>query len=249
MQKLIVGNWKLYIRTLDEGKKLLKAIEKKLPRGVKSVVVVCPPVALAVALRREYKGKRIAFGTQDVFWEKEGAFTGQVSAANLASSGISYVLVGHSERRALGDTDEMVAKKAVAALSAKLHPIICVGETERDADGKFFSVIEKSVKESLSRIEPKDAGKFTIAYEPVWAIGKTEAASPRVAAEAVLYIRKTIADMWGREKAMKVRIIYGASVDAENAENFGKEKSIHGLLPGRASTDAEEFTNIIRVFS
>lgn len=249
MQKLIVGNWKLYVRTFEEGKKLLKAIDKKFPRGAKSLVVVCPPVALAAALRREYKGKRIAFGTQDMFWEKEGAFTGQVSAAHLASSGISYVLVGHSERRALGDTDEMVAKKAATAIASKLHPIICVGETERDQDGKFFSVIEKSVKDSLSRIEPKDAGKFTIAYEPVWAIGKTEAASPRVAAEAILYIRKTIADMWGREKALKVRIIYGASVDAENAATFAEEKSIHGLLPGRASTDAEEFTNIIRAFS
>ncbi len=249
MQKLIVGNWKLYIRTFEEGKKLLKAIDKKLPRGVKTTVVVCPPVALAAALRREYKGKRIAFGTQDAFWESEGAFTGQISPVNLASAGISYVILGHSERRALGETDEDVAKKAVAALSAGLHPIVCVGEIERDQDGKFFSVIEKSVKATLARIEPKDAGKFTVAYEPVWAIGKTEAASPRTAAEAVLYIRKTIADMWGREKALKVRIIYGASVDAGNAAHFAAEKSIHGLLPGRASVDAEEFVGILKAFS
>ncbi len=249
MRKLIVGNWKLYIRSFEEGKKLLKAIDKKFPRGVKADVVVCPPVALAAALRREHKGKRMFFGTQDVFSETEGAFTGQVSAANLASAGITHVLVGHSERRALGETDEEVAKKAVAALSAKLHPIICVGETERDTDGKFFSVIEKSVKASLARIEPKDAGKFTVAYEPVWAIGKTEAASPRMAAEAILYIRKTIADMWGREYALKVRIIYGASVSAENAPAFAAEKAIQGLLPGRSSVNAEEFTSIIKNFS
>lgn len=249
MQKLIVGNWKLYVKTFEEGKKLLKALDKKLPRGVKTNVVVCPPVALAAALKREYKGKRIAFGTQDAFWEGEGAFTGQVSPSNLSSAGVSYVILGHSERRSLGETDEDVAKKAVSALSARLHPVICVGETERDQDGKFFSVIEKSVKASLARIEPRDAGKFTVAYEPVWAIGKTEAASPRMAAEAILYIRKTIADMWGREKALKVRIIYGASVSAENAQAFSAEKTIQGLLAGRASVDAEEFTNIIRAFS
>lgn len=249
MKKLIIGNWKLYVKSVDEGKKVLKAIEKRLPRGLKSEVVVCPPTALAVALRREYKGSRIAIGAQDIFWEKDGAHTGAVSPVHIASAGIKYTLVGHSERRALGETDEEVAKKAVAALNSKLHPVICVGETERDADGRFFSVIEKSVKGSLSRIEPKDAGKFTIAYEPVWAIGKTEAASPRMAAEAILYIRKTIVDMWGREKAMKVRIIYGASVSAENAEGFANEKAIQGLLPGRASVDAVEFTNIIRAFS
>lgn len=249
MKKLIVGNWKLYVNSLSEGKKLLKDIDKKFPRGVKADVVVCPPIFLAGALRKEYKGKRISFGTQDTFWESEGAYTGTVSPTHIKSSGIEYVLVGHSERRALGDTDEIVAKKAVVALSAKLHPIICVGELERDTDGKFFSAIAKSVKGSLARIEPTSAGKITIAYEPVWAIGAKEAASPRVAAEAILYIRKTIADMWGREYAVKVRIIYGGSVDAESAKLFAREKNIQGLLPGRASVDAEEFTNIIRAFS
>ncbi len=249
MKRLIIGNWKLYIHTLEEGKKLLKEIDKKFPRGAKADIVVCPPLALAVALKREYKGKRIAFGAQDTFWESEGAFTGQVSPAQLASAGIKYVLVGLSERRATGETDEIVAKKAVAALDAGLHPVICIGETERDQDGKFYGTIEKSVKGSLARIDLADVGKFTIAYEPVWAIGKTEAASTRMAAEAILYIRKTIADMWGREKALKVRIIYGASVDAENAKLFAEEKNIQGLLPGRASTDATAFTSIIKAFS
>jgi triosephosphate isomerase len=249
MKRLVVGNWKLYIRSLDEGKKLLKQIDAKFPRGVKMDIVICAPVFLAAALRREYKGKRIAIGTQDTFWETEGPYTGTISPAHIKSSGIDYVLVGHSERRALGDNDEIVSKKAVAALAAKLHPIICVGELERDTDGKFFSAIAKSVKGSLARIEPAHAGKITVAYEPVWAIGSKEAASPRVAAEAILYIRKTIADMWGRDKALKVRIIYGAAVDAENAKLFSAEKNIQGLLPGRASTDASEFTGIIKAFS
>lgn len=249
MKRLIVGNWKLYVKSLEDGKKLLKNIDKKFPRGVKADIVICPPVFLTGALRREYKGKRISFGAQDAFWESEGAYTGAISPAHIKSSGVEYVIVGHSERRAQGDTDEIVSKKAVAAISAKLHPIICVGELERDSEGKFFSVIEKSVKGSLSRIEPTAAGKITIAYEPVWAIGATEPASARTAAEAVMYIRKTIADMWGREAAVKVRIIYGGSVDAESAKLFAEEKNIQGLLPGRASVDAEAFTSIIKAFS
>lgn len=249
MKRLVVGNWKLYIENLEEGKKLLKDIDKKFPRGAKAEVVVCPPLFLESALRREYKGKRIAFGAQDIFSESQGAHTGAISPLHVKSLGVQYAIVGHSERRAMGDTDEIVAKKAVAALSVKLHPIICVGERERDTEGKFFSVIEKSVKESLSRIEPTAAGKITIAYEPVWAIGATEAASPRVAAEAILYIRKTIADMWGRDAAHKVRIIYGGSVNAENIHAFAEEKNIQGVLPGRASVDAVEFTSIIKAFS
>jgi|SRR3989344_1037359 len=249
MRRLIVGNWKLYVNSLEEGKKLLKNIDAKFPRGVKNEVVICAPVFLAGALRREYKGKRISIGTQDTFWESEGAYTGAISPVHIKSSGIDYVLIGHSERRAQGDTDEIVSKKAVAAIGAKLHPIICVGELERDTDGKFFSMIAKSVKGSLARIEPTQAGKITVAYEPVWAIGTMEAASARVAVEAILYIRKTIADMWGREYALKVRIIYGAAVDAENAKLFASEKNIQGLLPGRASVDAEEFTSIIKNFA
>ena len=249
MKRIIVGNWKLYIRTLEEGKKLLKDIDKKFPRGVKAEVVVCPPLFLASALKSAYKGKRIRFGAQDMSFEGEGAHTGSVSPAHIASAGFEYVILGHSERRAAGETDESVSKKAVAALNARLHPVICVGELARDPDGKFFSAIEKSVKGSLARLEPSDAAKITVAYEPVWAIGTDEAASPRMATEAILYIRKTIAHMWGREKALKVRIIYGAAVDPENAKLFAEEKNIQGLLPGRASTDADQFTKIVKAFS
>jgi triosephosphate isomerase len=194
------------------------------------------------------RGKRIAFGTQNVFWD-EGAHTGQISPVSLKSAGIEYVLIGHSEMRALGETDEMVAKKTAAALNARLHPVVCIGETARDTEGKFFSEIERMTKASLSRVEPAHSARLTIAYEPVWAIGKEEAASPRVAVEAILYIRKTLADMWGRERALKTRIIYGASVTPENAAAFAKEKNIQGLLPGRASVNAEEFTSIIKAFS
>ncbi|MES2014380.1 MAG: triose-phosphate isomerase [Patescibacteria group bacterium] len=249
MKKLIVGNWKLYINTPQEGKKLIRDIDKKLPRSLKVEVALCPQVSLAALLKSGYSGKRMAFGTQDLFTEESGAYTGQVSAKSLTASGIKYVIVGHAERRAEGDTDEIVAKKAVAAIATKLHPVICVGESSRDSEGAFFSQLAAMVTASLSRIDAVDAAKFTIAYEPVWAIGAGEAPSPRTVAEAAMFIRKTIADMWGRERALKVRIIYGGAVTAESAKAFATSGGIQGLLPGRASVDATEFTNIIRAFN
>lgn len=248
MKKLIIGNWKLYVNTPVEGKKLLRDIDKKLPRGLKVEVAICPQVALAPLLKSGYGGKRIAFGTQDVFFEDSGAHTGGISPKALVASGIKYVIVGHAERRAEGDTDEIVSKKAVAAIQAKLHPVICVGEPVRDQEGAYLTYLAKNVMDSLARIEASDASKFTVAYDPLWAIGAPEAPSPRTVAEAVMFIRKTIADMWGRERALKVRIIYGGSVNAASAKAFAEAPGIQGLLPGRASVDAEEFTNIVRAF-
>jgi triosephosphate isomerase len=249
MRNLILGNWKLYVHSLDEGRKLLRAIDRSFPRGVKADVVVCPPVALAVALRAGYRGKRIAFGTQDVSTESEGAHTGEVSAVNLAESGIEYVIVGHAERRAQGDTDTIVAKKAAVALAANLHPIVCVGESVRDKDGGHFTFLKKNITESLARVEPARASALTIAYDPLWAIGQNEAPTPAVIREAVIFIRKTLADMWGRERALKTRIIYGGSVDSASAGIIAESAGVQGVLPGRASVQAEEFCAIIKAFS
>ncbi|MBI3573601.1 triosephosphate isomerase [Candidatus Kaiserbacteria bacterium] len=249
MQNLIIGNWKLYVNSVAEGKKLLRDIDKNFPRNVKATVVVCPQVALAPALKAAYKGRRISFGSQDVSFDAEGAHTGGISPMALASSGVGYVIVGHAERRATGDTDEDVSKKTVAAIAAKLHPIVCVGEKERDQEGTHFAVLAKNVTASLARIEPAHASKLTIAYDPLWAIGEPEAPPPRVVSESVIFIRKTLADMWGREAALKIRIIYGGSVTAESAKVFLKEAHVQGLLVGRASVDALSFTNIIRAAS
>ncbi len=248
MKRLVVGNWKLYVNTPLEAKKLLRAIDKALPRKLGCDVVVCPQVSLAGLLKAGYGGRRISFGTQDTFWEGEGAHTGQISPASLQTTGLKYVIVGHAERRREGDTDETVAKKAAAAVGMKLHPIICVGESTRDKEGEYFSELSRSVSSSLSRLEASHATRFTIAYEPVWAIGASEAPAPRVVAEAVLFIRKTLVEMWGRERALKVRIIYGGAVTAESAARF-REAGIEGVLPGRASVDPEEFAGIVRVFS
>jgi triosephosphate isomerase len=249
MKSLIVGNWKLYIPDLAAGKKLLRAIDRSFPRGVKADVVICPPVALAVALRAAYGGKRIAFGTQNASFDADGAHTGDISPTSLSRSGIEYVILGHVEQRRKGETDEDVAKKAAAALAAGLKPIICVGEHVRDKDGGHFAFLQKNVKESLARIVPTDSSRVVIAYDPLWAIGNAEAPSPGIIREAATYVRKTLAEMWGRERALKTRIIYGGSVNAESAALIAKDSGVQGLLPGRASANSEEFTDIIKAFS
>lgn len=249
MKKLVVGNWKLYINSPIDAKKLFSVIDKKLPKKVNALVVVCPQVSLAPLVKAGYRGRRIALGTQDVSVETEGAYTGSISPKSLSGSGLQYVIVGHAERRAQGDTDEIVSKKAMSAISAKLHPIICVGEAERDLEGNHFTYIADSVIASLGRIDPKDASRFTIAYEPVWAIGSVTAPNARLVGEATMFIRKTLVEMWGREIAQKVRIIYGGSVNAESAKELADSGSTQGFLLGRASVDPVEFISIVDAFS
>ncbi|MEK9177013.1 MAG: triose-phosphate isomerase [Patescibacteria group bacterium] len=249
MKSLIVGNWKLYVRNLAEGKKLLRALDRSLPRGGNAEVVVCPPVVLAVALRAGYGGRRIRFGTQDASFHVDGAHTGEVSPVALAESGIEYVILGHVEQRTEGDTDETVAKKTAAALAAGLTPVVCVGERVRDKDGHHFSQLQKNVKESLARITPAESSRVVVAYDPLWAIGNAEAPSPTVIREAVTYVRKTLAEMWGRDRALKTRIIYGGSVTSESAGAIAKDGGVQGLLPGRASIQPEEFSGIVKAFS
>lgn len=249
MQKLIVGNWKLYVSSPKEGKALLASIKRSLPKTSKTVIVICPPVTLAVYLRDSYSGKRIAFGTQDVSTEVDGSHTGEVSARSLKESGIEYVMVGHAERRGKGDTDEVVSKKAAVALAEGLQVIMCVGEKERDQDGAHFAELKKNVLHSLERVEPEDAKRITIAYDPLWAIGNAEAPTPRIIKESIIFIRKTLVEMWGRERGLKVRIIYGGSAMSESAKSIRDEGGVDGLLLGRASVDPQEFSEIIKSFS
>lgn len=246
---LIVGNWKLYINSLVEAKKLLSALDKKLPKKSSALIVVCPQVPLAIALKVGYRGRRIAFGAQDAFFESEGAHTGEASPHAFAEGGIEYVILGHSEQRALGETNEIVAKKAATALREKLKPIICVGERERDTNGLYLNEFRKDIFESLSRLEATDASKIVVAYEPVWAIGGEETPEARTILETSVFIRKTLAEMWGRDAAFKVRIIYGGSVNAANAPLLVKEAKVSGVLVGHHSTDADSFATIVRAFS
>jgi triosephosphate isomerase len=213
---------------------------------MQSKVVVCPPALLLAHLRTAYKGKRIMFGVQDISLAPQGAHTGEVTAELARASGAEFAIVGHAERRAEGEDNATVAADARAALDAGLTPIVCVGEVERDQGGAYFSAIESQLMASIARVLGTELGKVVIAYEPVWAIGAPVAPGPRTIAEAVLYIRKTLAGQFGRDAALKVRVLYGGAVDHTSASEILERGQANGFLVGRASVSTPEFIGIIR---
>ncbi len=247
-KKLIIANWKMNPGTLKEAVNLFGAI-KNLGKtlGHKGIeIVVCPPFPFIGALTDKVGGK-VFLGAQDLFFEKEGAFTGEVSASQLASAKASYVIVGHSERRRMGETSDLVAKKVAAALTKKIMPIVCVGEKERDTEGAFFHVLHDELLTSLQHVAKKDIAKVVIAYEPVWAIstqGKG-AMAPNDIAETIIYLKKVLADKYGKASA-KTKILYGGSVDPFDAPEIFKAAGVDGALIGKASLSAAKLEKIFK---
>jgi triosephosphate isomerase len=243
---LIVANWKSYIGTPKAGLALLKDTEKSLPRGMKSKVVVCPPALLFSHLTATYKGSRLSFGTQDITLAPQGAHTGEVTAQLAKASGAQYTLSGHAERRAAGETNEVVAAEVRIALDTKLTPIVCIGERERDQHAAYLTTIETMLVESLRTVSTVELKKVVIAYEPVWAIGAAAAPDARVVREAVVYIKKILAQKFGHEAGLKATVLYGGAVDSTNAHDLLVDGQASGFLVGRASVDAKNFAGIIR---
>ncbi len=209
--------------------------------------VLCPPFPY-LGLFAHSGGARVSLGAQDVFWANGGRATGEVSPEMLKDIGVSYVIVGHSERRALGETDETVAKKVKAVLAEGLTPIVCVGERERDAEGRYFDILKSQIAASLAGISRPQLRYIVIAYEPLWAIGKSarEAADPRSIREMSIFIQKVLSDSFGEEVAKEPRLIYGAAVEESNTASILSEGGVSGLLAGHASLDAEEFAKILK---
>lgn len=229
-------------RTFDN----IKKVASKL-RGVETVI--CPPSLYLGELRRNVTGHRCTIGAQNVFWEKEGAFTGEISTAQLVDLKIEYVIIGHSERRAMGETDEEVNKKILAALKAKLKVIVCVGESHRDEDGEYTRFISEQIKSALAGVSRSGLSDITIAYEPIWAIGKDalRPASAHDVEEVSILISKVIADIYGNHHDPHTQILYGGSVDDRNAREFLASGSVAGLLVGRASLRPQAFTKILEI--
>lgn len=236
---LVVANWKLHPKTLKEAEKLLSSY--KLPRGMS--VVVAPPSLFLQPLRKGHKGK-IAFGVQNIFFEKEGSFTGEISGGMAKDVGASYALIGHAERRALGESDEEIAKKAGAAVRAGLTAILCVGERERDEHGFYLNRLKEQLERGLAEISPALLKNVIIAYEPLWAIGASVAISPRDLQETALYLRKILHALY-KDKGLSVPVLYGGSVSAENAAAFVEEGDVNGLLVGRESLKSGSFNAIL----
>jgi triosephosphate isomerase len=242
---LIAGNWKMHKTTAEAADLVRALLAEPIPPGVE--VAVCPPFAALGAVRSVLGGSTVRLGAQDMHWEAQGAFTGEISPVMLRDLGCHYVIVGHSERRQLfGETDESAARKTGAAFAHGLVPILCVGERleERDA-GQTEAVVIRQTVAGTQHVDGARASALVVAYEPVWAIGTGRSASGEEANRVITLIRRTLSDRFGEETAGHVRILYGGSVTPDNAGEFSAQPDIDGALVGGASLDAAKFRKII----
>lgn len=233
--------------TLKEAEKLFIGGAKNVSRVQKTEIVICPPFLYLEKLKKF--SKKISLGAQDAFWGDAGAFTGEVSGEMLYNIGARYVILGHSERRALGENNDEINKKIKSALAAGLRPILCVGETARDENHSYFNLVKNELQECLAGVSKNSITKIIIAYEPIWAISSTPGrkdATPDDSREMSIFIRKILTDKFGGE-AKSMRIIYGGSVNEKETENFLKYGGVDGLLAGRSSLDAKKFVEIIKI--
>jgi triosephosphate isomerase len=246
-KKLIAANWKMYKNPEQTGE-FFRHFLPLVADHDRDEMVVCPPFVDLYAAMDAARGSNVAIGAQNMHWEKEGAFTGEISASMLLAVGCTHVIIGHSERRQyFGETDDTVNLKLKAALEAGLTPIVCVGEVleEREA-GLTEDVLRRQCLRAFHAISSKKAGKLVVAYEPVWAIGTGKTATPGMAAESHSLIRGEATKAFGEEFANNLRILYGGSVKPENAKALMTEEEIDGALVGGASLDPKSFAAIVK---
>lgn len=246
-KKLLAANWKMY-KTPDQARDFMAGLLPRVSGHSRDEIVVCPPFVDLPQVLELARDTNVAVGGQNLHWEKEGAYTGEVSALMLKAVGCTHVIIGHSERRQyFGDTDDTVNKKLKAALAAGLTAIVCVGEVleEREA-GLTDEVLRRQCVNAFRGISAEEGRRFTIAYEPVWAIGTGKTATPELAAAAHRVIRAEAAKAFGNQAADALRILYGGSVKPENAKALMAEAEIDGALVGGASLNPESFAAIVK---
>lgn len=247
-RNLVVANWKMSPETLEEIKKVFNGT-RSVAKGLKNTdVVICPPFPFLHPLAKLNCPKNVFLGVQNIFGELKGAFTGEVSVGMVKNLGVKFCIIGHSERRAMGETNEVVRKKIQVAFDSGLIPILCIGEKERDKEGNHLGFIRNQIKECLTGLQKKHLVGIIIAYEPIWAIGKSykEAMDPTDIHETVLFIKKIISELFGRDIADGCRILYGGSVEAENAGETIRIGNVDGFLVGHASLFPEQFSLILK---
>jgi triosephosphate isomerase len=250
MKKIVIANWKM--------NPIKGALARKMFQGVNTVAaklknvetVICPPLVYLESLGEKVTSRSCVLGAQDAFWEHEGPYTGQVSPDMIFNTKARYVLVGHSELRTLGETDEVVNKKILSILQFPLIPVICVGEKVRDDDGAHIKFVKHQVKQALDGLTQEQISRVVIAYEPVWAIGakSKRLCTPAECREVVQNIRHVLADVLGNtDKARMVPLLYGGSVNMHDVEGFLVDGLVQGVLVGHASLDTKEFTKILKI--
>jgi triosephosphate isomerase (TIM) len=246
-QYVMAGNWKMF-KTRSEAQSMVLEL-RQLAQGSEEVeVVVCPPFTALPAVSQVLEGTKIRLGAQNVHWEDEGAFTGEISAGMLLDCACKYVIIGHSERRQyFHETDEVINRKLKKVLGTELRPILCVGEMleEREA-GRVEEVVLGQLEGDLAGLTAESVSRIIIAYEPVWAIGTGRTATPEIAQEVHSMIRRWLAGRYGEELAAGIRILYGGSVKPDNTADLMAQADIDGALVGGASLTAGSFAKIVK---
>jgi triosephosphate isomerase (TIM) len=251
-KKLFAANWKMNLNPA-EGRSLIAALRALLDPETESLardreVMVAPPFLAIPAAAQALAGSSIVLGAQNVHFETKGAFTGEIAPLMLRFFGVTYVIVGHSERRHIfGETDELISKRVAGAVANRLTPILCVGETLEQRDkGQTLETVLGQLQKGLSAIQPEAASGIALAYEPVWAIGTGRTATPEQAQTVHGAIRELLSDTYGHDTADKIRVIYGGSVTTDNIDSLVAKPDIDGALVGGASLNAESFAQIVR---
>lgn len=248
-KKIIVGNWKMNPRTGKEAEKWFSTIAKSLGAVKKTEIAVCIPFLFIERLSK-VRTSKLKLGAQDAFGSGVGPFTGEVSAEMLEDLGVKFVILGHSERREMGEGNELVNDKLKSALAAGLVPILCIGEKERDLEHGYFEIVKNQILACTKGVSRDSISKIIFAYEPVWSISTTpnrRNATAGDAREMVIFIRKILSDLSSQEAAHKTKILYGGSVDNKDAGDYLINGEVDGLLVGKGSLDPQKFLEIVKI--
>lgn len=252
-KKIVAGNWKMNLN-FEDGVSLFSEIVNMVKDeivGNQEVIVCTPFIHLSTVAKLSENVKNVHIGSQNIHQAESGAYTGEVSASQIKSVGVEYVILGHSERRAyFGESDSLLAEKVNAALKHDLKPIFCIGETKEEREsGKFFEIIKTQLTDGVFHLSKEEFAKVVLAYEPVWAIGTGLTASPEQAQEVHAFIRETIAKHYDEATAEATTILYGGSCNPSNAPTLFSQKDIDGGLIGGASLKSRDFLEIVKVFN
>jgi triosephosphate isomerase (TIM) len=250
-QKIVIANWKMNPTKPADAKKTYSAIQKGAAK-IKGVnMYVCPPAIFLPELAKLKSVRNVQLGVQDLSHEESGAYTGQTSSSMVKGYKAKLAILGHSERRAIGETNAVVGQKVLHAIKAGFQVVLCVGESARSEEGDYYTFIREEIETALSGVKKADISKLTIAYEPIWAIGKQaeEALDAPALYEMVLFIRKVLIEKYGRAPAENIPILYGGSVKPENTKEFLVVGQVDGLLVGSASLNPKQFLDITTITS